>query len=254
MLEEKSLSYWFLQRLAHFLYRKAWLVTGQSQEIVTEIKQQVPASSAYHLSNGVDTNEFHPAKASKRIREQYLRQGEVGFLYAGLHGLFQGLDQIITAAERLKGEAVRFVLIGDGPEKHALVNAAQDLRLTNVDFYPPVPHKQMPSILASMDVALITLKTAIRGAVPSKIYEAMASAVPILLVAEGEAAQIVWGKGVGLTVVPGDIDSIVRSIHQMTFNARLRISMGQAGRQAAECYYDRGKIVRGFEAVLVSSK
>ena len=133
----------------------------------------------------------------KGFDDSYLRDGEVGFVYAGLHGFFQGLDQIIAAADRLREEPIRFLLFGDGPEKEAVVEMARDRRLTNVDFYAPVAKDHVASILASMDVAVIPLRKAIRGSVPSKIYEAMASNIAVLLVANGEAREIVEKTGGG---------------------------------------------------------
>src|SRR4030042_6462833 len=167
--------------MSHFLYRKAWLVTGQSKEIVAEIRRQVPSGQVYHLSNGVDITSFHPEKRDEGIRQHYLRDGEVGFVYAGLHGFFQGLDQIIAAADRLREEPIRFLLFGDGSEKEAIMKMACDLGLNNVDFHAPIAKEHVAAILASMDVAVIPLRKAIPGSVPSKVYEAMASTSPVLL-------------------------------------------------------------------------
>lgn len=253
MLREQSAVYRVLSGLAHFLYRRALMVTGQSREIVAEVQRQVPAVKAYHLSNGVDTERFTPDKAREAIRKQYLKDGEVGFVYAGLHGLFQGLDQILLAAEKVKDSPARFILIGDGPEKQSLLKMAKDLHLTNVDFYPPMPHDQIPSILASMDAALITLKSAILGAVPSKIYEAMASGIPILLVAEGEAVNIVSKAKAGIAVTPADINAFAHAVSELISRPEWRKEMGQAGRSSAVALYDRMKIAERFSAALFGS-
>lgn len=250
MMQTDSTAYRLLKSLAHFLYRKAWLVTGQSREIVAEIKRQVPIANAYHLSNGVDTHRFHPEKRSQGIRLRYAWEGETVFVFAGLHGLFQGLDQILIAAERLRDFPLRFVFIGDGPEKESLIRTARGKKLQNVGFHPPLPHDEMPAILASMDVGLITLKSEIRGAVPSKIYEAMASGIPVLLVAKGESVRIVQGAGCGLTVSPGDIDGLVQATLQMASDAAARKAMGRAGRRVAEIQYDRLEITQKFEVVI----
>jgi glycosyltransferase involved in cell wall biosynthesis len=254
MMREQSSAYRILRWVAHFLYRRAWLVTGQSTEIIGEIQRAAPSTRLYHLSNGVDLMSFKPEYGQDRIRKRYLGDGEVAFVYAGLHGLFQGLDQILEAAQRLRRKQVRFVLIGDGPEKEALVRKAQGRSLENVDFYPPMAHRDIPSTLASMDVAVITLRSPIRGAVPSKIYEAMASGIPILLVAEGEASSIVQTAGAGLTVSPGDIEGLVLSISKLASEPDLRSEMGRAGRLAAQSLYDRAMIVKRFNTMLAESQ
>ena len=226
-------------------------MTGQSKEIVAEIRRQVPSGRVYHLSNGVDVTSFHPKKRDEGIRQHYLRDGEVGFVYAGLHGFFQGLDQIIAAADRLREEPIRFLLFGDGPEKEAVVEMARDRQLTNVDFFAPVAKEHVASILASMDVAVIPLRKAIRGSVPSKIYEAMASSIAVLLVANGEAREIVEKTRAGIAVDPGDSDGLIRAIRELASQPTECGRMGHAGRIVAENLYDRIKIAEKFEGVLL---
>jgi colanic acid biosynthesis glycosyl transferase WcaI len=250
LLRERGLLYRLLRRMGRFLYRRASLVTGQSREILEEIRRQFPAARLHHLSNGADSQSFHPGNKSREVRRRYLKDGEVAFVYAGLHGFFQGLDQILHAAGRLNGDPVRFLFFGDGAEKEKLRETARRLNLTNVDFYPPVAHQDVPSILASMDAAVVSLRGTIRGSVPSKIYEAMASEIPILLVADGEAEEIVTGAKAGLAVAPGDEEGLEGAIRAMAGNAGDRRRMGEQGRQAAERFYDRPRIAERFETAL----
>ena len=250
LLRERGPVYRLLHRMCRFLYRRASLITGQSEEILKEIRRQVPSARRHHLSNGADYRAFHPRRKREEVRRRYLKEGEVGFVYAGLHGIFQGLDQILHAAGRLNGDAVRFLFFGDGAEKDNLRETARRLNLTNVDFYPPVAYEDVPSILASMDAAVVSLRGTIRGSVPSKIYEAMASGIPILLVADGEAEEIVKRAKAGLAVAPGDEEGLAKTIRAMAGNTEDRRRMGEQGRQSAERFYDRSRIAERFETAL----
>jgi glycosyltransferase involved in cell wall biosynthesis len=74
----------------------------------------------------------------------------------------------------------------------------------------------MPQLLATADVVLVPLKKHIPGAVPSKLYEAMASEKPVILVASGEAAEIVRNQQAGIVVEPGNeagFSQAVRTLH-----------------------------------------
>jgi glycosyltransferase involved in cell wall biosynthesis len=102
-----------------------------------------------------------------------------------------------------------------------------------------------------MDVALVSLKAAIHGSVPSKIYEAMASGTPVLLAANGEAKEIVQRSGAGVAVPPGNVEELVRSIRKMASHTEWRRKMGEAGRRTAEKFYDRLEIAQEFETVLL---
>ncbi len=190
--------------LEAFLYKKAWLVSAQSRESVKNVQERFPDVQTYHLSNGVDTSFFQPgSKPDHRVFR---------VVYAGLHGLAQGLEQIIQVADKLRTDEVEFVLFGDGPEKHILMTKAQELGLSNVSFSNPVTKDEMPGILQTADVLLVPLKLQLKGAVPSKLYEAMSVGKPLLLVAQGEAALIVRNAGCGIVIDPGDIDSLRQAI------------------------------------------
>ena len=56
----------------------------------------------------------------------------------------------------------------------------------------------MPHVWSSADIGIITLKKNISGAVPSKLYEAMACGIPIIILAHGEPSKIVRAQNVGM--------------------------------------------------------
>ena len=239
--------------LESFCYRQAWLVTGQSESILQNIKSRFPGVNTYHLSNGVDIEKFGPANFNASLRDELAPNGELLIFYGGLHGLAQGLDQILSAAQQ-SPDGVRFIFLGDGPEKEQLIVLANQLTLKNVDFLDPVPKDQMPGFIASMDICLVPLKTALPGAVPSKLYEAMAAAKPVILIAEGEAREIVERNQVGLVVKPGDIPGIVSAIGILVKDPQLRKKLGDNGRKTAIEQYSRAKIIQKFSDYLKSAQ
>jgi glycosyltransferase involved in cell wall biosynthesis len=139
-----------------------------------------------------------------------------------------------------------FVLVGDGPEKERLMARSRDLDLARLRFVEARPREEMPVLLASADIALVPLGLSLPGAVPSKIYEAMGAGVPIVLIAEGEAAAIVSGSGAGRVVAPGDIDGIAAALRELASHADRRSDLGRAGRAAALRDFDRTRIADGF--------
>src|SRR2546430_11023912 len=125
------------------------------------------------------------------------------------------------------------VLIGDGPTKGAIVDRVKRRGIQRVRFLSPRPHREMPAILAAADVLVVPLLKYIRGAVPSKLYEAMASGRPVVLIAEGEAAQIVRQHDAGMCVAPGDLAGLVQALRTLSGDADLRARLGANGRAAA---------------------
>jgi glycosyltransferase involved in cell wall biosynthesis len=233
-------------RLERYCYHKAWLVSGQSREIVETIARRFPEVRTYHLSNGVETNKFGPDKATGAARQRLGARDRCVALYAGLHGLAQGLHYVVEAM-RIVGpnSGLDLVLIGDGPDKVSLKERASDLR-GYVRFLDPRPHSEVPSLLASADILIVPLATQIPGAVPSKLYEAMASGKPVLLMADGEAASIVRESECGFVVPPGDAASLAQGLERLESDSALRSRLGANGRRATERLYDRSQIADRF--------
>jgi glycosyltransferase involved in cell wall biosynthesis len=247
VLRPGSLAYRLSAWLERFCYRNAWLVSGQSKSILADIIKRFPDHPTFHLSNGVDTQLFRPDRQTEEARATLHSTGNCVALYAGLHGVAQGLEQVLNAAKALSvGTSVQFVLVGDGPEKQTLLERVRQLDLNNVRFLAPRPAREIPALLATADLVLVTTKTYIPGMVPAKLYEAMASGRPVVLVATGEAAEIVREYQAGIVVEPGDIPGLTQAVQTLQARPDLRRALGENGRRAAAQHFDRTKIVTRF--------
>lgn len=228
------------ERVEALSYRASSLITAQSPEIVRNIKERFPERAVRLLSNGVDTRFFHPGLRSQELRRSLGLENALLVTYAGLHGLAQGLDGVLEAADRLKGDTgICFLFVGDGPMKPGLMERAWELGLKNVRFLAPAPRDQIATLLASSDIALVTLSRPILGAIPSKVYEAMAVGVPVVAATGGGAAEIVQQAGSGLVAAPGDAEEIAAAVRTLASNAPLRARCGAAGRQLVCEQFDR---------------
>ena len=236
-----------MRAVDNFFYRKAWLVSGQSREILESVLRSSPEARTYHLSNGVDTRRFNPGLGSKDIRIA-LGDGQ-GCLavYAGLHGIAQGLDQVLDAAAMLQDmKDLCIVLIGDGPEKKTLMKHARLSNLKNIRFLDPYPNHAIPAILASADIALIPLKDQFAGAVPSKLYEAMGAGLPVVMTAGGEAGDILQKAKAGVVIPPGNVEALASALRLLAHDRDKRAEFGKNGRQAAVTFFDRKSIADKF--------
>jgi glycosyltransferase involved in cell wall biosynthesis len=239
------------ERLEAWCYRKAWLVSGQSVGILADIHARFPGVPTYHLSNGVDTTMFTPEARQPALRCGLGDPDECVVMYAGLHGIAQGLDQVLETAYRIDSQLrTRFVFVGDGPEKRGLIGKARDLGLRNVSFLDPVPRQDIPALLNAADIAVVPLKLDLPGAVPSKLYEAMAVGIPIVFVGEGEPAAIVRETKSGLVVRPGNVSDLEAAVRRLAADPEFRAECGNNGRRAAIERFDRRRIADAFIAYL----
>jgi len=247
LLRDAGAAYGLSSWLEGFCYRHAWLITGQSREIVSNIVARFPRCRTLHWSNGVDCEAFGPDKATPESRQLIGRNGNCVALYAGLHGLAQGLEVLVDAAASLPSSAgVEMILMGDGPKKTTVVDRVSERSVDRVCFLASRPHVEMPAILAAADVLLVPLASYIPGAVPSKLYEAMASGRPVVLMADGEAGRIVRRHDAGIVVAPGDVAGLGNALQALSSNADLRGRLGANGRAAAVQFFDRGAIAAQF--------
>lgn len=238
--------------LEYVLYRLAGAVTGQSDGILDGVAQRAPGARRFLVTNGVDPSRFGPDCADDTARALLGHAPGPIFIYAGLFGYAQGLDQLLDLARDLPADVPgRMVLVGDGPvREHLAVRIDREHLADRVLLLGSQPRDRIPALLGAADIALITLGMPILGAVPSKIYEAMAASLPILLVADGEPSRRVEAAKAGLTVVPGDRASLRTAFVRLATDVGLRARLGGGGRRASEQLYDRRAIASDLDGFL----
>lgn len=237
-------------------YNKSTLITGQTQGIVDDIKRRFPNKKVYWLPNGVNVNFYNPERIEDsdfRARNNF-KSTDLLLFYGGILGYAQGLEIILKAAKLLEDKPeVQFIIQGSGPEKDKLVNLKAELKVTNVHFFDPVSKSEMPSIVKAIDVALVPLKNLplFQGAIPSKVFEALAMKKPLLLGVDGEARQHFIEKAqAGLFFLPENEEDLVRQIRQIVENPGKLIDMGNNARSYVSTHFNRDKIALDFLKLL----
>jgi len=242
--------------LEEFCYKHAAAVTCQTQGIVDDIVGRGFDKNKIHLlTNGVDTLLFKKENRDENFRREIGIENKFALCYAGIHGIAQGLEVIINAAEIVKNEEnIQFIFVGDGPEKQDLINMVKEKDLTNVTFLPLQPKTNMPKIVASMDAAIIPLKKLelFKGALPSKMFETLASEIPIILPVQGEAAKLINSANAGIVVEPENSKEIAEAVLKLYNDIELRKSLGENGRAYVMEHYARENITRKLEKILTS--
>jgi len=242
-------------RLESFLYKRSVIVTGQTQGIIASICSRFPKVKTYWLPNGVDFRMFTPAATDKAWRlSKGFSDNDFILLYAGVLGHAQGLEIILHAAEKLNAYTnIKFVIMGDGPEKDTLWKIKEEKKLTNLFFEPNTPRHLMPSVISSIDAAIIPLKKLdiFLGAIPSKIFEPLAYGKPILLGVDGEAKDLFIDKAKGgIFFEPENADALANAVIEIYNNKELAQTLGNNGLQFVKKNFDREKITHDFLNVL----
>jgi glycosyltransferase involved in cell wall biosynthesis len=246
-------------RLEKFLYRKSAIVTGQTQGIVKDISRRFPKTITYWLPNGADLDYFKPEdiKTEWRAKNNFSETDFI-LLYAGILGHAQGLEVIIQAAEILKEKKeIKFVLLGSGPEKEKLTSLAKDKKLSNVHFADTISKKSMPEVIKACNAAIIPLRKLdlFKGAIPSKIFEALAMKKPILLGVDGEAKELFIDEGkCGLFFQPENAKDLSDQILKLVADKDLVTFLGERGRKYVDQKFNRDKIAEDFWSFLTTTQ
>lgn len=141
----------------------------------------------------------------------------------------KAVDLALEAAARLSGDhpQLRFLVVGDGPERSRLEREAERLGVPAL-FVGRRPHEEIPDLLAAMDI--LVSSSSFEGT-PLAVLEWMAAAKPIVATAVGGIPSIVDDGEQGLLVPPGDAAALAAAIARLLGDPGERRRLGEAARR-----------------------
>lgn len=241
--------------LEEFLYKRSYFITGQTQGIVSNIKNRFPNKKVYWLPNGVDLKIFEAEKNSDWKLSNGFENEDFLFLYAGIIGHAQGLEVILNCASQTKeNRNIKYILLGAGPEKDKLQKLKNELNLNNVFFFDPVGKSEMRNVLSSVDSTIIPLRKLdlFLGAIPSKIFENLAMKIPVILGVDGEAKKLFVEDGkCALFFEPENHLDLKDKVEKIFSDNSLRQILSENGLLYVSELFDRNNIAINFRNQLV---
>ncbi len=233
--------------LEKFLYRHADLIIVNSPGFIEHI-QDKGGRNIHLIPNGADLAFFeHAANKDKYA----LRKNQQDFivLYTGAHGMSNDLEVVLSAAKLLESQQhIKFILVGDGKEKTALIRKAGEIKLTNLEFRDPVPKTDMPAVIYQADACLAILKPVemYKTTYPNKVFDYMAAGKPVILAIDGVIHDVVEKANCGVFCQPGNPQALVDAILKLYQDPREAEQKGKNGRFYLQEHFDRAKIARDF--------
>jgi colanic acid biosynthesis glycosyl transferase WcaI len=246
----------FFSGMELFLYRRAERLSLISENFRDTIQKKGNfADKISVIPVWADPDEVRPMPRQNGFRQKYALTDAFVVMYAGNLGLTSCLEDVVAAAGFLqKDKGIRFVIVGEGVKKSDLEAEAHSKGLENLLFLPFQPRELFPEMMAAADVSLVTLNChSAQTSLPSKIFNIMASARPILAVApEGaEIASLVKTAKCGLVIPPAKPDELAEAIVWCKQQDGELSVMGENGRSVLEAGYSRKKCVDRYEEMLL---
>ncbi len=169
----------------------------------------------YH---GIDDEIFkNPLDTSCRVSEDTFIISFHGYIQ-----ILNGMDLVVKAMKILgerKLEA-KLWIIGGGTEYPAMQRLSEELKLTNIDFFPPLkPSELVPKISgASIGLGFFGMSAKIDRVIANKIYELMALKIPVLTGYSEATAELFKHKEHIYYCKRGDVCEIADAIVDLQAN------------------------------------
>ena len=199
-LKKDSFSHKVSLFMERFIYSKATIIFGQSNEIITHIHSIIEKKECHLYRN-------FPEHPNQNITFLTHISEPIKIFYAGLLGVAQGVFELCKNIE-LQDLNIELHIFGDGPEKLLIENLIQENPQKKIFFHGMLERTDLHKKIESFDIAIVPLKTRIYGSVPSKIFEYSALGFPILYLGGGEGETIVMDKNLGWVAKVGDFQSL----------------------------------------------
>lgn len=169
--------------------------------------------------------------------------------YFGSHAPSDDLENLLKTAKLMENEKVGFIMVGEGPEKQALTEMAERMKLGNVAFLPFVPKSIVGDLMKEMDALYIGWKRRDLyrfGISPTKVMDYMVSGKPVINAIKA-GNNLVEEAGCGISAEPEAPASLKGAIlEMMNLSDEERRGMGARGRNHVLERYSYPRLAADF--------
>ena len=241
-----------LEMLEWFSYHAATACIGLSPGIVRGIvKRGINEKKVAMIPNGCDLDLFDP-QLVEPVRPPGVSKNDFLAIFSGAHGLANGLEAVLNAAQVLKNRArddIKLVFIGDGKLKPNLIQKATAMKLGNCLFLEPVSKHRLTTYLRGADAGLMILANVpafYYGTSPNKFFDYIAIGLPVINNYPGWLAGIIEKYKCGLAVDPEKPEALADALEMLADDRRMAAIMGANARRLAIEQFSRMDLANQF--------
>lgn len=236
--------------LVRFIYKRCDAILAQSKAFYSNIRRYADDPEKIRYFPGwaeavFDRNDSQPAP------EMLAFTNDFRVLFAGNIGEAQNFPAIVAAADELREEPVRWLIVGDGRAAPALQEEIRRRGLEErIVLLGRHPLERMPSFFAGADALLVTLRDEpiFAMTIPGKVQSYLAAGKPILSMLSGEGARVIEEAGAGLTAPAGDSARLAANVRaMMSAPVAEREAMGRAAQDYCRREFGRDQLLVLFE-------
>lgn len=242
---------WLLSLLEWLSYRSAHRLIGLSPGIVEGIaKRGIEPNKITLIPNACDLDIFGPLVDAWRPAE--VNANDLLAVFAGTHGMANGLDAVLDAAMELKKRGrkdIKLLLIGQGKLKPALQARARAEQLDNVLFYAPLNKINLAKLFAGADIGLQILANVpafYYGTSPNKFFDYISAGLPVLNNYPGWVSDMIKKERCGFAIEPNNPVVFADALELAAKDSAVLKEMGENSRRLAEREFNRRVLAERF--------
>lgn len=242
----------------NFLWTKSSRVFCVSDELRLQvIAAGIREDKVITTPNGVNCSVFSPQQATGKLRG-ITPAGSILIGWLGSLSKGRGIEEFIAMLPPVLEQVptAHAVVIGGGPLMEICRSRVAELGINSrVSFTGSVNHRLVPELLSDLDLAVASYPSDRQFYFsPMKIYEYMASALPVVAGSMGQMATLIVDGQTGILVPPDDNSAWTTALVRLCNNKQMRCDIGNNARNFVASKYswrrNAERIYAEFQSVL----
>lgn len=238
-----------------FLFIERWLARFTDYIIVVSDAQKEEISCRYNITKpdkikviqlGLELEDFLSVESrSDKIRKEFAIGADT--ILVGIVGRLVPIKNhkmFLEAAGRLRtlagGAKIKYLVIGGGEERDALIDRARELGLENEVVFCGW-RQDMPQVYSEIDIVALT---SLNEGTPVSIIEALAAKRAVVATDVGGVRDVVRHGVNGYLVASGDAEGFARRLAELVRDERKRADFGTRGRDDVREKYSKERLVK----------
>ncbi|MGR6327527.1 glycosyltransferase family 4 protein [Sphingomonas sp. XXL09] len=237
------------------MYRRVALAAANALVVPSFVLEDIalrtwkqPRARVYRIANGIATDAY-AAKPDPRAIPGFVRNAQevvIGAL-AGLREV-KDLPMLVRACGGLP-QRVRLVIVGEGPEREAIAQAAARMALTDRLVMPGFLDRPY-RFLRSFDIVALSSRSEQQ---PISVIEAMAAGLPVASTPVGDLKQMVAAENLPFIAEGMDEVRLRDALRPLVADADLRARVGAANQAKARAEFDEGVMIARYKALYANA-
>ena len=210
---KKNIIYKAFGKISKKIYTSVSSIAVSSEGFIEYLNKEfnIPKSSIQYLPQHAEEIYLEIEETEKNA------DSKINLVFAGNIGSAQSMPTIIRAAQLCKDDKdIVWNIIGDGSELARSMKTVEELKLTNVVFHGRKSLTDLMEYYKTADAMLVTMISdeVISLTLPAKVQTYMAAGKPLIVSADGAAADVVAKAKCGLCAPAENPEKLAQAVQE----------------------------------------